>query len=237
MSAPVNHIGNCYLISSHRLERELSTDVFDIPQPHLQQRNPASGGRAQVFFIELGSERAVLRHYYRGGMIAKFTDDHFLWTGINNTRAVREYRLLEWMTEKKLPVPVPLAARIIRSGAFYTCDLITREVVESETLATKLQYSAIDNDEWHRIGVAIKKLHNHNVWHSDLNANNILLTNTVTVIDFDRCRIRPDKRNDKRWQQDNIARLHRSLDKLTALGSIKHFTVSGWQALLSGYEG
>ncbi len=235
MHAPVKTTDQGFVISSPLLECELSGESFNLHQ-YAETNNIRSNnnGRAAVAFIHLGSERGVLRHYYRGGMAAKLSDDHFIWSGINSTRAIREYRLLEWMTKLNLPVPVPLGARVIKTGLFYTCDLITREVVGTETLANKLYCCEIDRQHWHAVGTAIRSLHRHGLYHADLNANNILITDNgaVTIIDFDRC----SRRTGSRWKADNIKRLKRSLDKLSARGAVNHFNPGSWQALLDSYQ-
>ena len=39
-----------------------------------------TGGRGQVVFIRDGSRHWVLRHYRRGGLIARWVADTYLWT-------------------------------------------------------------------------------------------------------------------------------------------------------------
>ena len=54
----------------------------------------AAGGRGTVAFVRDGERRWVLRHYRRGGLVARLLDDRYLWTGADRTRAFREWRLL-----------------------------------------------------------------------------------------------------------------------------------------------
>ncbi len=242
MHAPVTRIDNdCYLINAPYLQIETDTLNAQLDETetnrsdelHKAQFN-AGAGRAPVRQVRLGNATGILRHYCRGGLMAKVSADRFLWTGINRTRSIREFRLLEWMTEKALPVPEPLAARVQRSGFCYHCDIVTREITATRTLAMCLQQDKLCDNQWSSVGLAIHQLHNENVFHADLNANNILISEdqTVTIIDFDKCYVR----NGNKWKQNNIARLERSLNKLTHKGQIKHFTDAGWQALRIGYE-
>lgn len=239
MLAPVTLINNCYLISSPLVSNQLKLASFNKPPDNCtsvdKARTNTTPGRGQVLRVTLGDKQGILRHYYRGGLMANISDDKFFWTGINRSRAVMEYRLLEWMKEKDLPVPLPLGARVIRLGLYYTCDIITREIPDAFTLAEKLQHHEISERQWQAVGSAIKRLHGHQVFHADLNANNLLLDNkgAVTLIDFDKCR----RRSGTSWTQKNLNRLRRSLDKLTRLGMVKHFTVDNWRALLEGYQG
>jgi len=228
--------GDNYFITSKAMQSKLKPEHFD--PAYLQQQSSSrhqSNGRAKVWFFNITeSDQAVLRHYHRGGMIAKISDDQFLWKGINATRAVKEYRLCEMMFAQGLPVPEPLGARVQKRGIFYTCDLITRLHPHSKTLAQVISDTRLKEDLWYQTGKTIRQIHQHNVWHSDLNANNILIDNEgqAMLIDFDRCRLR----SGERWKQQNLERLRRSLEKLLRLKQIQYFDEPDWQQLLDGYS-
>ncbi|HEY0633890.1 MAG TPA: lipopolysaccharide kinase InaA family protein, partial [Gammaproteobacteria bacterium] len=64
----------------------------------------------------------------RGGLIAKLVADRYLWSGIEATRAWREWRLLAELCSEGFPVPQPIAARVIREGLFYRADIVTRRL-------------------------------------------------------------------------------------------------------------
>jgi 3-deoxy-D-manno-octulosonic acid kinase len=53
-----------------------------------------AGGRASVAIIDTGQERWVLRHYRRGGLIARLSRDRYFWLGEARTRSFAEWRLL-----------------------------------------------------------------------------------------------------------------------------------------------
>ena len=246
MSALITRTDNCYLISSASLIQPFERESFD-PQ-HLiknQDATSLSSGRAPVWVFPIrysqhtdpnsAKSAGVLRHYYRGGLIAKLSADRFVWSGINRSRAVLEYRLLEWMHQRDLPVPEPLGARVLKQGSCYTCDIITRYLPDTSTLATVLSQRQLQQHHWLEAGKVIRQLHEHGVWHSDLNANNILLDEkgTISLIDFDRCR----RRNGTQWQQSNILRLRRSIEKLKRMEKIRYFSEPDWQSLLDGYYG
>lgn len=235
MSALQTRQSNCYMLSSSALSEPLTTTDFDAA---LLSRNglveSQADGRGSAWFIRLGAERAVLRHYYRGGLIAKLSRDRFVWSGIERSRAIAEYRLLAWMCEQGLPVPEPLGARVQLHGLFYSCDLITRTIPNTKTLADRISRTAILHQYWRHVGIAVRRLHDAGVWHADLNAKNILLDDegVVSLIDFDRCR----QRKGGKWKADNLTRLRRSLDKLKGLGKVRHFNELNWQSLLLGYQ-
>ncbi len=233
-----------FFITSPQLDGVLTHNHFEPTYlSSFESTTTVENGRATVWFFNITpSISAVLRHYYRGGQIAKVSADKFVWHGISRTRAVREYRLLEHMHNLDLPVPEPLGARITRHGVLYSCDLITRQIPDTQTLATILTTKQLNSEEWNKVGRTIKKLHQHHIWHSDLNANNILINKNgdVSLIDFDRCRIRAATNFPwihGRWEQRNLERLRRSLRKGVHQSSINHYKESDWQLLIDGYKG
>ena len=67
-------------------------------------------GRGSVLFVRHADETWVLRHYRRGGLMARLNEDYYLWAGLERTRAFREWRLLDELSRRGLPVPRPIAA-------------------------------------------------------------------------------------------------------------------------------
>jgi 3-deoxy-D-manno-octulosonic acid kinase len=195
----------------------------------------APGGRGTVAFVQTPhGPRWVLRHYRRGGLMARLVDDLYLWTGEERTRAFREWRLLRQLREWQLPVPRPIAAGYRRHGMAYRADLLTEELPVRRTLAQALQAGALPAATWEAVGRCIGALHERGVQHADLNANNLLLgeRDAVYVLDFDRGRIRARGA----WEQDVLARLQRSLRKVTTDLPSDRFGAAQWQALLAGGE-
>jgi len=191
-----------------------------------------AGGRGTVAFIRDDGRRWVLRHYRRGGLVARLLGDRYLWTGADRTRAFREWRLLRKLADAGLPVPTPIAARYVRHGIFYRADLVTEELPTRHTLAQALAAGTLDGATWRAVGACIGRLHASGVHHADLNAHNLLLGDdgTVYVLDFDRGRIRPRGA----WEQAVLERLQRSLRKVTAGLPTGRFDDVAWAALLGG---
>ena len=187
----------------------------------------AAGGRGSAWFIASGARQWALRHFRRGGFIARLSKDRYVWTGENRVRAFAEWRLLDLLTQYRLPVPKPVAARYRRSGLLYRCDLITQRIAGAEPLSALLARGALPAQRWHTVGAAVGRLHRAGVDHADLNAHNILLDakGAVTVIDFDRGRLRARGR----WAARNLQRFQRSLVK------IGHFSEDAWEWFMSGY--
>lgn len=192
------------------------------------------GGRAAASFIDSPAGPCVLRHYHRGGMVADLLGDRYLWTGREQVRSVAEFRLLQEMAEKGLPVPVPLAARYCRRGMHYTADILMRRIDHAKTLAEHVSDDLPDAGLIEHCGALVARFHRCGVWHADLNAHNILITPEGSyVIDFDRGQWRTPARS---WQESNLRRLRRSLMKLGAdRDGEPAFEQQWWNPLMRGY--
>lgn len=194
----------------------------------------AVAGRGSAWFLDSGARHWVLRHYRRGGFIARLSHDRYLWAGESRVRAFAEYRLLVILSERGLPVPRPIGARYQRAGLGYRCDLITERVDGAAALSAELAERALSDLVWRSIGAAIARLHQAGVDHADLNAHNILIDrrDAISVIDFDRGRIR----GAGVWSLRNLRRLRRSLEKISRDLPPGRFHPQAWASLLAGYS-
>jgi 3-deoxy-D-manno-octulosonic acid kinase len=194
-----------------------------------------AAGRGCAHFFRYNGTDYVLRHYRRGGKMAPLLNDRYIWTGIDNTAAWREWRLLARLAKLNLPAPRPFAARVVHSGLFYRADLITARIPAALSLAQRLKVGALPNDTWREIGRVIRRFHEACVWHADLNAHNVLLDSggAVVLIDFDRARFRKPGAH---WRQANLARLLRSLRKLKRLNPDFWFYDAHFDMLRAGYD-
>jgi len=192
------------------------------------------GGRGRAVFIE-GPERSwVLRHYARGGSVAKVLDDRYLWTGEPRTRPFREWRLLHDLHASGLPVPAPVAARYQRAGVFYRGDLITERIAGGRPLSALLaEPGGVAGEAWRSLGACVRRFHDEGVFHADLNAHNLLLDaeGRVYVVDFDR----GERRAPGAWREANVARLRRSLEKIQRTLPAAHFGEDQWHTFLEAY--
>jgi len=191
-------------------------------------------GRGTTFFIQHQGRDFVLRHYQRGGLVAKISKDQYFWSGLRFTRPWREWKLLEKMQEKGLPVPIPAAINVERKGLLYTADIMMHRIPHSRTLTQALMSEELSEGYWIAIGSVIRRFHEEGIYHSDLNANNILLDDggRCYLIDFDRCGIRKSK---LKWKKENLLRLKRSLNKFFNNEKVFHFSDGSWRSLLRGY--
>ncbi|WP_280564370.1 3-deoxy-D-manno-octulosonic acid kinase [Chromohalobacter sp. 48-RD10] len=169
-------------------------------------------GRGASLFVACDEERWALRPYRRGGLIARLSDARYMWTGLERTRAFREMRLTAELKQRGLPVPAPVAAGVWRHGPSYTATLITRLIPDVVALAERLPTASPALLQ--RVGRTVRRFHDAGLDHVDLNTRNLLVDadDRVWLIDFDRCRLRAPGR----WQENNLARLERSLIKFDA---------------------
>ena len=193
-----------------------------------------SCGRRTTWFVKPDAKPWVLRHYWRGGLMAKLSDDLYFFSGIDYTRPIAELRLLEEMYHLGLPVPKPIAAKVEKVGLWYRGDILIQQIEAAKDLHALLSDTAMPSELWLQLGKQIARFHNLGVYHADLNIKNILLSDDqFYLIDFDRGEM---KTPHKSWQQSNIKRLRRSFEKEQAKLASLNFNEQNWQDLLSGYQ-
>jgi 3-deoxy-D-manno-octulosonic acid kinase len=224
--------GGGILYDTSRL-RKPGAEVFEVEywrrQGALQEM---AGGRASIAIVGAGAERWVLRHYRRGGFIARVSRDRYFWLGESRTRSFAEWRLLAELRRRGLPVPAPVAARYVRGALTYRADLITEHLPNTRTLADAITGAELPRESWEAIGRTIAQFHRAGAHHADLNAHNILLdsgTSQVYLLDFDRGRIEARGA----WERDVLARLRRSLEKIKGQRSSVGFGEEQWNWLMA----
>jgi 3-deoxy-D-manno-octulosonic acid kinase len=192
--------------------------VFD--EVRLADQNLISGlavaGRGNTFFVNLQGQPLVLRHYRRGGLVRRVSASRYIFTGLSRTRAMLEFDILQQMHDMHLPVPKPFACRVVKHGFTYEASIVTHRL-QGNTLAYQLVSRAVSDEQWRNIGSTIARFHRQGIYHADLNAHNILLSDEglVSLIDFDRARYRPvnSTPSSENWCVSNLDRLWRSLEK------------------------
>ncbi len=189
-------------------------------------------GRGAIMVLDHGTEKWVVRHYNRGGFVAYFVEDHYLWTGLERSRPFREWRLLARLRRLGLPVPRPVAARVVRTGPLYRADIVTAYLPDTRPLSAHLDEGGPPPERWAAIGRMVRAFHDAGVDHPDLTAHNILLgaSGETYLVDFDNARVRPQGS----WHRAGLARLQRSLRKV-ALETGTRFDPAAWQRLEAAY--
>jgi 3-deoxy-D-manno-octulosonic acid kinase len=203
-------------------------DAARVPAPDAALFDPGSygdhaepvqaGGRQAAWFVDGDFGHGVLRHYRRGGMIARLSRHRYIWLGEARTRCFTEFQLLESLASQGLPVPAPLAAGYWRVGRLrYEAAILVERLPDVLPLARVLEQPV-----WDVAAEAIARMHLAGVWHADLNAYNILIDarGKAWIIDFDRGRQGGVSRL---GQRRNIERLRRSLEKVAGLAGLAFF--------------
>lgn len=206
--------------------------TFDLQRPG--NALATGSGRGQAKLVHEGATGLVLRHYRRGGLMARFSDDHFSRQPVHQSRAMREYALLRVMSSWNLPVPEPAIARHHPHGWQYTADIAVVLVPDSRNLVQHLRQDRPTPATWAALGQAIRQLHNRQVFHADLNAHNLLLdaNGAAWVVDFDKCDVRPGED----WKAHNLARLLRSLRKEATRNQPFLWHEEDWPRLVDAYQ-
>jgi 3-deoxy-D-manno-octulosonic acid kinase len=174
-------------------------------------------------------ERWVVRHYHRGGAVARALSDRYLRVG--TPRPFIELRLLAAMHERGVPAPEPVGAAVYTAGAFYRGDLVTVWVPDSTDLATILFGPLAGAGGWtpngaghdprlaamSEAGRLVRRLHDRGVEHRDLNLKNVLLDRSqagprALILDLDRARLHEGK-VPERARRAMVSRFWRSARK------------------------
>ncbi len=192
-----------------------------------------SAGRGNTVYVGNIPRQFVLRHYLRGGLLGKIIRDHYVYSGEDETRPFREWRLLDKLAANNMNVPRPAAARYVRRGPFYTADIITVRIPAVVSLSQYIKSEQRDEAFWHALGAAIWTFHAAGVYHADMNAYNIQIDKDgdVWMLDFDKSSLKVPGA----WQQQTLSRLHRSLQKIVGLDPAIYFQEDNWEQLLAGY--
>ena len=220
-------------------ENQVDQFTVEMFEPIFWEKRQAITGSAQgrgtTWFMVYDKQHWVLRHYYRGGLIAKIIKDNYFFQTMALTRAAREFNLLLKMYQQGLPAPQPIGYRVIHKGLFYCADLISQRIEKAQDLVAILTQKSLPAKVWQKIGTTIQQFHQQGIYHHDLNAHNILIddNNKVWLIDFDQGDQRTINMN---WQQANLDRLLRSFHKEQIKLTNFNWQASNWQSLLQGYQ-
>ncbi|GHH50364.1 3-deoxy-D-manno-octulosonic acid kinase [[Pseudomonas] boreopolis] len=192
--------------------RQADAGLFSPARWGEKARPVDEGGRGGAWFVDAPFGHCVLRLYRRGGMVAKFNRERYLWKGANRTRSFAEFRLMRALAARKLPVPRPIAACYLREGLQYRAAILMERLEGVRSLADRALVAG-RGAPWEETGRLVASFHRAGLDHADLNAHNILFdaNGRGWLIDFDRGVLRIPA---TRWRERNLARLHRSLLKL-----------------------
>lgn len=160
-------------------------------------------GRGRVFSVEApvrgpeGGVRWVVRHYQRGGAVARVLKDRYLAVG--PPRPVSEAKASVELRRRGVPTPAVVAGVVYPAGLYYRADLATEEIPDALDLAAILFGEGSSTEDMIRALQAaarlVRILERQGVYHPDLNAKNIVIPwrggpGLAHLVDLDRCRVR-----------------------------------------------
>ena len=208
---------------------------FDPEYWGAQARPVDAGGRGTAWFVDAGEHGLVLRHYRRGGLVAKVSRSHYVFTGRKRVRSIAEFELLKDLYDLDLPVPQPVAAWYERKGPVYQASIIVERIPGAVTFGSV--WRDLPEDTWCEIGRVIRRFHDAGVFHADLNCFNILLVGeTSYLIDFDRGYLLRWNNMKDRLKEVSLQRLYRSLKKNLCNSEEFALLEKQWAALVSAYQ-
>lgn len=176
-------------------------------------------GRGSVWAAPVGDgERAVLRHYRHGGVLAPLTRDIFVGSP---PRPVLELAASEALRRRGVRTPEVLGLFWKPAGPLmYRADLITREVPGPDLAAwLRERHPALRRRRvLRRVGEALAGFHVAGLHHPDLNLKNLIIREQsndaeVWVLDLDRATVGAPLAEHEAVAQ--LKRLERSFRKLS----------------------
>ncbi|HUF13410.1 MAG TPA: lipopolysaccharide kinase InaA family protein [Longimicrobiales bacterium] len=207
-------------LDAARQALSLSGSLFDFAASRPGAR--ALAGRGVAYHIpapgSYTNERWMVRHYRRGGFIARFVRDRYLDSGVK--RPIRELTASVKARARGVATPEVVAAAVYPAGGWYRADIVTRFLPESRDLADRLFDDAAAERRRQAMRLAgglLRRAHEAGVVHNDLNLGNILIAGPrdaerAWLLDLDRAVVMRDAA--ARFERDlMLRRFARSLRK------------------------
>jgi 3-deoxy-D-manno-octulosonic acid kinase len=147
-------------------------------------------GRGTAYAIRIHDHAWLVRHYRRGGALARLLGDRY--ARFASGRALRELNVSAAARRAGIPTPEVVAAVTYPAGAFARFDIAVTWIDDALDLAAVLfAESRRDIDaEIAKAATLIRTLCERGLQHADLNLKNILTEpGGAYVVDLDRCRM------------------------------------------------
>jgi 3-deoxy-D-manno-octulosonic acid kinase len=180
-------------------------------------------GRGAAYGVGSGDQEWVVRHFRRGGLMARLLGDRYLRAG--TPRPLSELRASAAARERGVATPEVVAVVVHRAGPFYRADIATRLVPGGIDLADMLLGPARPDAAGREAacGAAAELLlqaFDAGVQHADLNLRNILVQARqegprAYLLDLDRAVVhgRPATRGERRRMLQRLQRSRRKLER------------------------
>jgi 3-deoxy-D-manno-octulosonic acid kinase len=176
-------------------------------------------GRGSSYSVPAANDqRYIVRHYHRGGAVARALGDRYLRVGA--TRPERELLASEAARARGIRTPAVAAYAVYSAGIFYRADIVTVEVPRAHDLARELfedvRTAQQRIDACAAAGSLLREIADKGLLHPDANIKNVLLHDdahgvTGWILDLDGSRI--VEHASPAQKQRMINRFERSLAK------------------------
>ncbi len=191
---------------------------------------PLTGGRNNIFLLELDKNFPIsLKLYSHGGIFKYLFPKYYFFTN----RFMNEFKLYKDILKNELPIPEYIGGFWKKELVFYKCGVITQYIPDTITLENFLNDISIPIEDKHDIlikcGKSIRKMHDLGVFYYDLQIRNILVhkqSKSIYLIDFDKAKRMPSLNLFRR--SINLLRLKRSFIK-------RDITTDFFTQLVKGY--
>lgn len=182
-------------------------------------------GRGTAYAVPApGGGHWVVRHYRRGGALARWLGDRYRRLG--EPRPLAELRASVAARERGVPTPEVVALAVYPAGRFYRADIATQEVPAARDLAAVLWAEPAGGVPERLAACAaagrlLRLLGERGVVHRDLNVKNIMLEGDPAapgawVLDLDGCRVvRRASWRQRRAMRERLRRSVRKWEKRT----------------------
>jgi 3-deoxy-D-manno-octulosonic acid kinase len=183
-------------------------------------------GRGTAWGVSAHDGDWVVRHYRRGGAVARLLGDAYIHVG--EPRPFRELRASAAARSRGVASPEVVAVVVYPAGVLYRADIATRLVPDSADLAEVTLGDARPDEParaaaWRAAGRLMRAAFEAGVLHADLNLRNILIARggtdagdpTALLIDLDRATVAEGPASGPARAR-MIRRLHRSRRKIEA---------------------
>src|SRR5690554_5495799 len=94
LSVEERHFGSAAMRYDAKVVHKPELRLFDWKDDQWAAAPVSEGGRQAAWYVRYGEHDAVLRHYRRGGLAAKISDNRYIWQGARRVRSFHEFEIL-----------------------------------------------------------------------------------------------------------------------------------------------
>ena len=206
------------------LRDDVAPALFEagVGQPERLPCDGSARGRLAHPIVDLGEQgRVVVRRCSHGGLVGKALGQRF-WSP---SRALNELAVSVAARARGAPAPEVVGVIVLPRAVGCRLFVLSRLIPDAVDLRVLLESAPLSAARRrrlaHAVAQAVAACHNAGLWHADLHVKNILVQSLndpeprAYVIDLDKATLHDAL--SPRQRLDNLARLHRSVEKWPAV--------------------